>query len=88
MNNINNDVNNDLNKTIEALNHFVNIDDCDIEYLKDEAESAREEYEQGYTNGLKDAYNNLEICMSNMRRKMIMEKEKKDSQVQDKECDR
>lgn len=45
MNNINNDVNNDLNKTIEALNHFVNIDDCDIEYLKDEAESAREEYE-------------------------------------------
>ena len=45
MNNISNDVNNDLNKTIEALNHFVNIDDCDIEELKDEAELAREEYE-------------------------------------------
>lgn len=36
MNNINNDVNNDLNKTIEALKHFVNIDDCDIEELKKE----------------------------------------------------
>ncbi len=47
---------------------------------------SKDEYEQGYTNGLKDAYDKLEICMSNMRRKMIMEKEKKDSQVQDKEC--
>ena len=36
MNNINNDVNNDLNKTIEALKHFVNIDDYDIEELKKE----------------------------------------------------
>ena len=36
MNNINNDVNNDLNKTIEALEHFVNIDDYDIEELKKE----------------------------------------------------
>lgn len=49
---------------------------------------SKDEYEQGYTNGLKDAYDSLEICMSNMRRKMIMEKEKKDSQVQDKECDK
>ena len=49
---------------------------------------SKDEYEQGYTNGLKYAYDNLEICMSNMRRKMIMEKEKKDSQVQDKECDK
>ena len=36
MNNINNDVNNDLNKTIEALKHFVNTDDYDIEELKKE----------------------------------------------------
>lgn len=49
----------------------------------------RNRYEQGYINGLEYAYDILKNCMSNIRWKMIMkkEKEKKDSQVQDKECD-
>lgn len=53
---------------------------------------SEDEYEQGYTHGIKNAYNILTTCMSNMRYAMIMkkekkDKEKKDSQVQDKECD-
>ena len=36
MYNVNNDTENDLNKTIKALKHFVNMDDCDINELKKE----------------------------------------------------
>lgn len=36
MNNVNNDINDDLNRTIEALKHFINIDDCDIYELRKE----------------------------------------------------
>ena len=36
MYNVNNDINDDLNRTIETLNHFVNMDDCNINELKKE----------------------------------------------------
>ena len=36
MNNVNNNINDDLNRTIEALKHFVNMDECDIHELRKE----------------------------------------------------
>ena len=41
MNNVNNDINDDLNRTIEALKHFINIDDCDIYELRNLNEKNR-----------------------------------------------
>lgn len=36
MYNVNNNIEDDLNKTIKAIKHFVNMDDCDINELKKE----------------------------------------------------
>ena len=65
--------NKEENLFLEAL---ATIDEALTNQKNNYGWNKRNRYKQGYIDGLKYAYDILKTCMSNMRRKMIMKKEK------------